>query len=148
MLEISIDLSRDDFPALTKGQISKLTRSVASRVRAAVIEATPVGDRPLDARQDKRTKYSWTPVRKDEGGYSFSNPNVQTWFLEHGSKVGERPWPSVPKKRPRTVYYRGRVYSSQAPQGITARARVEEVADEIAGELFDLLIKGKSIAKR
>lgn len=147
MIEIKVDLGKDDFPDLSPGQISKLTRSVASRVRDAVILATPVGDRPLDPRQAKRTRDSWTPVRKDEGGYSFSNPNVQTWFLEHGSKIGERPWPSVPEKRPRTVYTKGRVYSSQAPEGITAKANVNEIADKVASGLLQLLLKGKSIAK-
>lgn len=148
MLEIKVALSGEDFPKLTPGQISKLTRSVASRVRSKVIAATPVGDRPLDPRQDKRTKDSWTAVRKDEGGYSFSNPLIQILSLEHGSKIGERPWPSVPEKRPRTVYNKGKVYSSQAPEGITAKANVNEVADQIAGELFKLLVEGKSIAQR
>ena len=148
MIEIKVSLDRlTILEQLTPGQISKLTRSVASRVRQAVIEATPVGNRGLDPRQDKKTKDSWTAVRKDEGGYSFINPLVQSWFLEHGSKIGERPWPSVPEKKPRTVYNKGRVYSSQAPEGITAKARVDEIAQDIAVELFELLVKGKSIAK-
>lgn len=147
MIEIKINVERDEFPPLTPGQISKLTRSVASRVREAVQIATPRGDRPLDPRQEKRTKDSWTPVRKDEGGYSFENPLVQSWFLEYGSKVGERPWPRVPEKNPRTVYFKGRVYSSQAPEGITTRANVKELADQIASQLFTLMIQGKSIAK-
>ena len=149
MLEIKVDVSQDKkIPSLSKGQVSKLTRSLAARIRQAVMAATPLGSRPLDMRQDKRTKASWTPVTKDEGGYSFYNPLVQAYFLEHGSKIGERPWPSVPEKRPRTVYFKGRVYSSQAPEGITAKANVNEIADQIAGELFDLLVKGKSLAKR
>ncbi len=147
MIELRVDISQDKFPELTPGQVSKLTRSVAARVKQAIISATPIGDRPLDSRQQKRTRDSWTAVTKDEGGYSFSNPLVQAWFLEHGSKIGERPWPSVPEKRPRTVYTKGRVYSSQAPEGITAKAGMEEVANKIAKELFNLIIQGKSIAK-
>lgn len=142
MLEIRIDVSQERFPDLTEGQISRLTRSVASRVRKAVIAATPVGDRPLQGR--KRTKNSWTAIRKDEGGYSFDNTQVQSWFLEHGSEAGERPWPS-PKGR--TVYSQGKIYSSQAPEGILAKARAEEIANEIASELFELLVQGKSLAK-
>ena len=144
MIQINIKVEKDEFPPLTPGQISKLTRSVASRVRAAVKSATPKGDRPLDPRQDKRTRDSWTPVRKDEGGYSFENPLVQAYFLEYGSKRGQRPWPTA---RERTVYNRGRVYSSQAPEGITAKADVDRIATQIANQLFDLMIKGKSIAK-
>ena len=143
MIELKIDVSRDKLPDLTEGQISKLTRSLASRVRQAVIDATPIGNRPLKGR--KRTKKSWTPVRKDEGGYSFSNPTVQSWFLEHGSEAGKRPWPNP---RERTVYNEGRVYSSQAPEGILAKAKAEEIANTVASELFDLIIKGKSLAKR
>ena len=143
MIEVKVDVSQDKFPDLSEGQVSRLTRSIASRVRQAVIDATPVGDRPLKGR--KRTKKSWTAVRKDEGGYSFSNPTVQSWFLEHGSEVGKRPWPTP---RDRTVYNEGRVYSSQAPEGILAKAEAEEVAERVAAELFDLLIKGKSLAKR
>jgi hypothetical protein len=141
VIELTVDVSKDDFPKLTPGQISKLTRSVASRVRQAIIAATPVGDRPPDPR---RAKSSWTAVKKDEGGYSFSNPLIQTKFLEKGSPIGERPWPSAKR---RTVYSGDRVYSSQAPQGITKKAGFEAVADKVASELFKLLIEGKSIAK-
>ena len=144
MIELKVDISQDEFPKLTKGQISKLTRSVAARVKSAVVSATPIGDRPLDPRQSKRTKRSWTAVRKDAGGYSFSNPVVQAKFLEQGSAIGARPWPTA---RARTVYNKGRVYSSQAPQGITKKARFDEVADKVASELFKLLVQGKSIAK-
>ena len=142
MIKLDIDVSRDDFPDLTEGNISRLTRSLASRIRQAVIKATPVGNRPLKGR--KRTKKQWTPIRKDEGGYSFSNPTVQSYFLEYGSKAGEKPWPNA---RSRTVYNDGRIYSSQAPHGITSLAKVDEVANEIATELFNLLVQGKSLAK-
>jgi hypothetical protein len=144
MLEIKINVEGENkLPDLTEGQISKLTRSVASRVKELVIKATPVGNRPLRGR--KRTKRSWTAIKKDEGGYSFYNPTIQSWFLEYGSKAGEKPWPSA---RERTVYNEGRIYSSQAPDGITAKANVDEEADKIATELFQLLIEGKSLAKR
>jgi hypothetical protein len=143
MLEVQIDVSHDKFPELSEGQVSRLVRSVASRVRDAVIAATPVGNRPLKGR--KRTKKSWTGIRKDEGGYSFDNPTVQSWFLEHGSEAGERPWPNA---RERTIYNEGRIYSSQAPEGILAKAKADEIANTVAQELFQLLIEGKSIAKR
>ncbi len=146
MLELTVDVS-GVLPDLSKGQISRLTRSVASRVRKQVILATPVGDRPK-AIGEKRAKDSWTPVRKDSGGYSFSNPLVQTFFLEKGSPRGKRPWPNVPENRPRTVYNKGRVYSSQAPKGITAKANVDVIGQQIATELLGLLVQGKSIAQR
>lgn len=144
MLELSIDVS-GKLPDLSPGQISKLTRSVAARIRREVVRATPVGDRPTPS-GEKKAKDSWTAVRKDGGGYSFSNPRVQTFFLEKGSPIGKRPWPSVPESRPRTVYNKGRVYSSQAPEGITAKANVDELAEKIAVELLGLLVQGKSIA--
>lgn len=143
MLNLEVKVSNDRFPELTDGQISKLTRSVASRVRQAVMESTPVGNRPLKGR--KRTRDSWTAIRKDEGGYSFENPTPQAWHLEYGSEAGEKPWPSA---KSRTVYTDGRIYSSQAPKGILAKAKAEELADKVASELFELLIQGKSLAKR
>lgn len=144
MIELSVDIQADKFPDLTTGQINKLTRSVAARVRDAIKAATPVSDRPMDPRQSKRTRDSWTGVKKDEGGYSFSNPLIQAKFLEKGSGAGQKPWPTP---RARTVYNEGRVYSSQAPQGITKKAGFEAVADKVASELFKLIIQGKSIAK-
>lgn len=141
MLDIKIDITRDAFPDLSEGQISKLTRSVASRVRKAVIAATPVGNKPLKGR--KRTKASWTAIRKDEGGYSFENPTPQARPLEYGSEAGESPWPSA---KSRTVYNDGRIYSSQAPEGILAKAKADEIASKIASELLELLIQGKSLA--
>jgi hypothetical protein len=111
---------------LTSGQISLLTRSVASKVRAAVKAATP--------KHTGETRKSWTPVRKTEGGYSFLSDTVQTYFLEYGSKRGKRPWPTATGVR--TVYNQGRVYSSQAPEGITAKAKVDEIAQEIAEQVF------------
>ena len=143
MLDIDISFEKVELPDLSEGQISKLTRSVAARVRKAVIANTPVGNRPLSGR--KRVKYSWTPVRKDEGGYSFGNPAIAARFLEFGSELGERPWPTP---RSRTVYNEGRVYSSQAPEGITTKAKADEIANAAASELFNLLVKGKSLATR
>jgi hypothetical protein len=130
MLSFQVGLEFSKVVNITKGQISVLTRSVASKVRRAVVENTPV---------DKgEAKKAWTPVRKDEGGYSFENPTIQAYFLEYGSEKGKRPWPNTGL---RTVYYQGRVYSSQAPQGITAQANVEELAVEVAQELFNELVE-------
>ena len=143
MLNIQVDVSQEKLPNLTEGQISRLTRGVASRVRKAVMEATPVGNRPLRGR--KRTKASWTGIKKDEGGYSFDNPLVQSWFLEYGSAVGKKPWPSA---KTRTVYSKGRIYSSQASGGIVLKSKAEEIANQVASDLFHLLIQGKSLAQR
>lgn len=145
MLELRINLDSGELPELTKGQMSRLTRSVAARVRKQIVAATPVGEKKKRPEGDKRAKDSWTPIRKDEGGYSFYNPTVQSWFLEYGSEAGSRPWPSA---KSRTVYNKGRIYSSQAPKGITAKANLEEFAQEVSSELFDLLVKGESLAQR
>jgi hypothetical protein len=92
----------------------------------------------------KRTKKQWTPVRKGDGGYSFGNPTPQSAVLEYGSALGQRPWPN-PKER--TVYNEGRVYSSQAPSGILNEADAYNLANQVASELFKLMVEGKSIAK-
>lgn len=144
MLSINLELSHEDFPELTPGQLSRLTRSVASRIRDAVKLATPIGNRGKPG----TTRKAWTPVKRDEGGYSFENPLIQIKSLEYGSKIGKRPWPSVPDYRPRTVYNHGRVYSSQAPEGITTKADIQGVMDEVVEVLAKKLIKGESIAKR
>ena len=129
MLDLNIQFDASDFITLTKGQLSVLTRSVASKVRAAVKANTPV--------DSGETRRAWTPVRKTEGGYSFGNPLVQIYSLEYGSRVGKAPWPSPGL---RTVYSKGRIYSSQAPQGITAQADVETVANKVAAEVFEKMV--------
>jgi hypothetical protein len=65
--------------------------------------------------------------------------------LEYGSESGKRPWPSA---KTRTVYNQGRIYSSQAPEGITAKANLEDFTREVADDLFELLVKGESLAER
>lgn len=132
MLNIAVEFDGRGIVDLTEGKISLLTRSVASKVRAAVQESTP--------KKTGTTAKAWTPVRKDEGGYSFSNPLVQSYFLEYGSEAGKRPWP---RANLRTVYTRGRVYSSQAPEGITALADVEALAQRVATQLMEELIAEK-----
>jgi hypothetical protein len=133
MLSLKFEIEgADKVVKLTKGQISLLTRSVAAKVRGAMKESTPV--------ETGATKRSWTPVRKVAGGYSFSNVKIQSYFLEYGSEAGKRPWPSPGL---RTVYYEGRVYSSQAPKGISEKADVERIANKAAGELFVKMTMGK-----
>lgn len=130
MVNLEITFTHENLRVLTEGQISKLTRSVASKVRQAMQKSTP--------KDTGKTRKSWTPVRKVEGGYSFGSALPQTYFLEYGSEAGKRPWPSA---GPRTVYYEDRVYSSQAPQGISAKADIEEVAQQVANELMADLFK-------
>lgn len=140
MLEISVELIGEDLPDLTKGQISRITRSVAARVRNAMVKNTPVGLGPSKG----ETKRSWTGVRKTEGGYSFENTAIQSLSLELGSASGKRPWPNA---RTRTIYSEGRIYSSQAPAGITTKAEIDTVAEDSANELVIKLLKGESLAK-
>jgi hypothetical protein len=139
MLEFNVDLSGiKDLPKLTPGQVSKVVRSVAARLRKEVVAATPVGNRAGAG----TTKRSWTPVRKVEKGYSFGNPTIQSWFLEHGSQAGERPWPNP---RSRTVFNHGRIYSSQAPEGISVKADADRVVQEAAVRLINRVVKGESL---
>lgn len=120
MLNLDVSIPNKLIPTgLTPGRVSLMTRTIASKVRAAVIAATP-RDRGLTAR-------SWTPVKKGvEGSYSFSNPYIQAISLERGSQPGSRPWPSV---GPRTTMDEGRIFSSQAPGGITKKAGVDSIID-------------------
>lgn len=133
MLEYKLEFE-GQLPDLTKGQISVITRSVAAKVRDALKANTPVGNR----KGSGTAKKSWTGVRKTEGGYSFQNLAVQSLSLEFGSATGKKPWPST---GPRTVYKEGRIYSSQAPEGMTAKAQIEQVASSVADKLLDKLIK-------
>ena len=138
MLEIKVELPDINLPDLSPGQISKVTRSVAARVRDAMQKSTP--------RDTGKTKRSWTGVKKVDGGYSFKNPSAAAGPLEYGSASGKRPWPSV---GPRTVYNQddGRIYSTQAPQGISAQAGAEEVARKVAEELIVKISRGESLRK-
>jgi len=133
MLSLQVEIDSSPFITLTRGQLSLLTRSVASKVRSAVKNSTP--------KATGETRKSWTPVRKTEGGYSFGSSLVQMYTLEYGSPAGKKPWPSVGL---RTVYFEGRIYSSQAPKGITATADVEEVANKVAKELFEKMVGGNA----
>jgi len=136
MLDLKIRVDTRKFPDLTKEDIDSIVNTVATRIRAAVVEATPIGNR----KNSGATKEAWTPIVKEEGGYSFSNPTVQSIFLEYGSIAGKRPWPHA---KTRTIYYHGRIYSSQAPRGMTARAEVQRLAKELTKELGEALLKGK-----
>jgi len=139
MLEFKVDMKGlGDFPKLTPGQLSRLVRSVASDLRKEIVSSTPVGNR----KGAGSTRRSWTPVRKDEEGYSFQNPTIQSWFLEHGSEAGKRPWP---RPRSRTVFSHGRVYSSQAPEGISAKADADKVVEEATIRLINRIIKGDKL---
>lgn len=130
MVNLEITFTHEKIGLLTQGKISSLTRSVASKVRSAMQRSTP--------KDTGKTRRSWTPVRKVEGGYSFGSELPQAYFLEYGSEVGKKPWPSA---GPRTVYYEDRVYSSQAPKGISTKADIEVVAQEVADELMAELLK-------
>lgn len=136
MLEIQVEVDEKTLPDLSKGDVSKLTRSVAARVRDALRKATPV--------DSGGTKRSWTGVLKTEGGYSFQNISPAATTLEFGSASGKRPWPSV---GPRTVYNQGRIYSSQAPEGMTKKANARQVAQKVTNELLVKLVSGKSLKK-
>lgn len=133
MLELQISVEVPSLVNLTKGRLSVLTRSVASQVRKAVVQATP--------KDSGAAKRSWTPVRKTTGGYSFNNPLDYAHVLEYGSEPGKRPWPSA---GPKTVLSGGKIYSAQAPGGIYENADVDAVANRVAQELFEKLVANES----
>jgi hypothetical protein len=90
------------------------------KIRSAVQEATPVG-------KTGTAKKSWTIVERDSTGYSFGNSAPYSHVLEAGSPLGGRPWAS---SGPKTVTEDGRVYSSQAPGGITKKANIDTILED------------------
>lgn len=133
MLELNISVEIPSLIDLSKGKLSRLTRSVASQVRKAVVAATP-----KDTGEARR---SWTPVRKTTGGYSFGNPTDYAHVLEYGSEPGKSPWPSA---GPKTMLYGGKIYSTQAPGGMYETADVDAVANRVAQELFEKMVANES----
>jgi len=128
MLSLTVNTSQEDFPQLTEGQLSKATRSIASRVRKLVIGATP--------KDTGEARKSWTGVRKIEGGYSFISGSPYIGALEYGSEPGQAPWP---RPREKTVLQEGRIYSKQAPGGITENADIDAAINDIVGEVLEML---------
>ena len=118
MFELKISLEGiEKIPDLTGKKLDELTRAVAMKVRSEVVKLTP--------RDTGKAKTSWTQVSKIEGGWSFGNPMVYAKYLEKGSEIGQRPWPSA---GPRTVEQGGRIYSSQAPLGILEQIQLKRLA--------------------
>ncbi len=129
--EINIE---GNFDAFTGAQINAIEKYAAEKVRIAVKKATPVGDRKTAG----AAKKSWTPVKKDEGGYSFGSELPYMASLLAGSVPGKKPWPWA---RRRTVVWRGKIYSSQAPGGMLVKGKADEVAQKAVSEKIEVLIK-------
>lgn len=123
----------DQIPKLTDKQVSKITKKLSVSIRQAMIRATPV--------DSGEAKTSWTPLSKVEGGWSFGNIAPYAYYLEHGSEPGKKPWPTVGSS---TVFYQGKIYSSQAPGGISANAGIDILVRRVAKKLVReaLLEKG------
>jgi len=77
-------------------------------------EATPV-----DTGHARNSWYSRMASQENSTLILFTLDVPYGFPLEKGSVVGRKPWPSV---GPRTVLHEGRIYSSQAPGGITEKA--------------------------
>lgn len=132
MLKLGIHIEGLRLPELTPKDIDSLSKKVADAVRSVVVKATP--------KDSGKAQRSWTPVQKDEGGFSFGNPLEHISPLESGSAPGSRPWPSV---GPRTVIKDGRIYSSQAPGGIIYSSDAHRVAARIAQDLLVQMVMQK-----
>jgi hypothetical protein len=124
MLNIEIEIDRDTFEGFTEKDLNWILRRSASRIRTAVRETTPV-----DTGAAKR---AWTPIKKDEGGYSFGNPFIYAGVLEYGGTKGKQPWPSATNKK--TEEFRGRIYSTQAVGGFVRKVDFDAILDKVVQE--------------
>jgi hypothetical protein len=120
MLEFKLDL-----PALpTATGFRRWMYDLVRKIRMACKDATPV--------DTGEARSSWTIVRRTEGGYSFGNITPYAHILEEGSQPGKAPWPNV---GPRTQFFEGRIYSSQAVGGIFKNAEIDTLIDDAVKEL-------------
>ena len=133
MITIKAEVPRDLKTALEMKGLDALIKHLALEIRAKMLQSTP--------RDTGTAKKSWSPVKRESGGlsfsgglgdgpvarqsfgYSFGNTAPYSHILESGSTPGSKPWPSA---GPRTVEKGGRIYSSQAPGGIMETAQIDD----------------------
>lgn len=83
---------------------------ILTTIKNLVQEETPVGE-------TGNLKAGWSSVSQVAGGYSFENRVPYAYVPEEGRYRGEGP---------RTIRSGGRVYSSQAPEGMTTPVLTNE----------------------
>ena len=123
-------------------------KDVASDIKAALIEVTPIGNRKGSGRASRSWKgpkktTTWGTAGTRTGRWVIYNTatNRNNGFsypvvLEEGSEYGESPWPHA---RERTVLDKGRVWSSQAVGGIYEQIAYDELLNKKVGSLMDRL---------
>ncbi len=132
MLKVKVDVKGFD-QRTHRRKIKKMVKEVGLECRKRMVAATPV-----DSGTAKR---SWSPLKDVSNRYSKYHVTYETYnskryaaWLEKGSKKGSRPWPSP---GPRTIDSGSRIYSSQAPGGISKTAGIsEELVAQIARRAF------------
>lgn len=122
MLEASVTITprKIKLPKLDTTTLTAIIRRAARQIRGAVRRATPV--------DTSAARESWTPLQKIEGGYSFQSDLPYVPVLEYGSEAGAKPWPTAGDK---TVENRGKIYSSQAPEGFMAKSKAEQIINKV-----------------
>jgi len=100
--------------------LSKAMEDAAEKIRRRAIERTPVDTGYL--------KSAWTPLIKLGSGISFGNYAPYAGIVEYGL---------YPGLGPKTVEFRGRIYSSQAPGGMVGpvvrdREFISKLGDEVS----------------
>jgi hypothetical protein len=104
----------------TKGPfVKRALRNYGFTVLALAQMRSPVGAGSKKDGAGGRFKGAWQVNNYSApgviAGIIVSNPMVYGPSLEYGSQEGKKPWPHA---GPRTVVTGGRIYSSQAPDGI------------------------------
>jgi len=120
MLNIKINIPKKTFRFFKESDIYDIMQQITNEIRAKVIEVTP--------RDKGAAAGSWTPVAKEEGGYSFGSDLPYIRVLQYGSEKGAKPWPS---RGPKTVEDRGRIYSSQAVGGFMQKIKTISILGRI-----------------
>lgn len=122
----------ENFKAEFPERLDSALRWAADYIHDETVQRSPVG-RKDDPRPGHPGyfKSSWSNVQKRSSGYSFSNKAPYAGHLEYGL------YPGV---GPRTVRYKGGIYSKQAPGGV---ARVflddEKHMDWLTDKIFEKL---------
>jgi len=136
MIDQSIRAAIEYFERLsaeTKRKVKDAVNKELLDIQAALMTASPVDTGIF------RSSWSIDPAsitgNKIQG--SVYNPMVYAEVLEYGSKKGERPWKSAGL---RTVESNGRIWSSQAKDGVISQTIDQSEIDQITEKIADSVI--------
>ncbi len=131
-----VERIRKAFEAMTrKGPYTQALRKFMIDFKTAAELRSPVGETG-----DFRGDWSINDVGAGEvnviAASSLTNTRPYADPLEYGSLLGKKPWASA---GPKTVVKNGRVWSSQAPEGVATYIIDDEGIDELLNELVNYI---------